>query len=95
LKLVVLANSLKKIKESHNNGDRRSNNQQQEQKAGEGEPRAIKMAQGLQSHHVNNKSQQNKEKVIKQLEEEGKIKGKEESQQGGEEYEDEEPRQGQ
>lgn len=38
--------------------------------------------------------QQNNEKVIDELEDQGKLKGEKESQQGGEEYEDEEPRQG-
>ena len=56
------------------------------------------MAQGLQQQHQandNNKtSQQNKKMAIKELEEEGKIKGDRDSQQGGEEYEEEEPRQG-
>ena len=39
-------------------------------------------------------SQQNNEKVIDELEDQGKLKGEKESQQGGEEYEHEEPRQG-
>lgn len=72
-----------------------SNNQREQE---EEKPRAIKMAQGLQQQHQandNNKtSQQNKKMAIKELEEEGKIKGDRDSQQGGEEYEEEEPRQG-
>ena len=73
-----------------------ADNNQREQE--EEKPRAIKMAQGLQQQHQandNNKtSQQNKKMAIKELEEEGKIKGDRDSQQGGEEYEEEEPRQG-
>lgn len=67
------------------------NNKQQE---GEGEPRAIKMAKGFQDRLANNNSKQNKKMALKELEEEGEIKGEEESQRGGEQYEDEEPRQG-
>ena len=39
-------------------------------------------------------SQENNEKIIDELEDQGKLKGEKESQQGGEEYEDEKPRQG-
>jgi len=67
------------------------NNKQQE---GEDEPRAIKMAKGFQDQLANNNSKQNKKMALKELEEEGEIKGEEESQRGGEQYEDEEPRQG-
>ena len=67
------------------------NNKQQE---GEDEPRAIKMAKGFQDRLANNNSKQNKKMALKELEEEGEIKGEEESQRGGEQYEDEEPRQG-
>jgi hypothetical protein len=68
------------------------NNKQQE---GEDEPRAIKMAKGFQDRLANNNnSKQNKKMTLKELEEEGEIKGEEESQRGGEQYEDEEPRQG-
>ena len=67
------------------------NNKQQE---GEDEPRAIKMAKGFQDRLANNNSKQNKKMVLKELEEEGEIKGEEEPQRGGEQYEDEEPRQG-
>jgi hypothetical protein len=66
-------------------------NKQQE---GEDEPRAIKMAKGFQDRLANNNSKQNKKMALKELEEEGEIKGEEESQRGGEQYEDEEPRQG-
>lgn len=47
-----------------------------------------------QSGQETGNSQQNNEKVIDELEDQGKLKGEKESQQGGEEYEDEEPRQG-
>jgi len=67
------------------------NNKQQE---GEDEPRAIKMAKGFQDQLANNNSKQNKKMALKELEEEGEIKGEEGSQRGGEQYEDEEPRQG-
>jgi hypothetical protein len=74
------------------------NNKQQE---GEDEPRAIKMAKGFQdrlannnNNNNNNNNKQNKTMALKELEEEGEIKGEEESQRGGEQYEDEEPRQG-
>jgi hypothetical protein len=67
------------------------NNKQQE---GEDEPRAINMAKGFQDRLANNNSKQNKKMALKELEAEGEIKGEEESQQGGEQYEDEEPRQG-
>ena len=67
------------------------NNKQQE---GEDEPRTIKMAKGFQDQLANNNSKQNKKMALKELEEEGEIKGEEESQRGGEQYEDEEPRQG-
>ena len=67
------------------------NNKQQE---GEDEPRAIKMAKGFQDRLANNNSKQNKKMALKELEEEGQIKGEEESRRGGEQYEYEEPRQG-
>ncbi|MBV9176911.1 MAG: hypothetical protein JO297_07715 [Nitrososphaeraceae archaeon] len=70
-----------------------SNNQQE----GEDEPRAMKMAKHLQDQPANNNGKQDKKNKImalKELEEEGQIKGEEESQRGGEQYEDEEPRQG-
>jgi hypothetical protein len=67
------------------------NNKQQE---GKDEPRAIKLAKGFQDQLANNNSKQNKKMALKELEEEGEIKGEEESQRGGEQYEDEEPRQG-
>ena len=67
------------------------NNKQEE---GEDEPRAIKMAKGFQDQLANNNTKQNKKMALKELEQEGEIKGEEESQRGGEQYEDEEPRQG-
>lgn len=47
-----------------------------------------------QSGQETGNSQENNEKIIDELEDQGKLKGEKESQQGGEEYEDEEPRQG-
>jgi hypothetical protein len=71
-----------------------SNNRQEGE---DEEPRAIKTAKQLQDQPANSNSKQdkkNKKTVLKELEEEGQIKGEEESQRGGEQYEDEEPRQG-
>jgi hypothetical protein len=67
-----------------------SNNRHEEDE----EPRAIKMAKQLQHQPANSSSKQDKKTVLKELEEEGQIKGEEESQPGGEQYEEEEPRQG-
>ena len=71
-----------------------SNNQQEGE---DDEPRAVKMAKQLQDQPVNSNSKQdkkNKKTVLKELEEEGQIKGEEESRRGGEQYEYEEPKQG-
>lgn len=69
-----------------------SNNQQE---AEDDEPRAV--TKQLQDQPVNSNSKQykkHKKIALKELEEEGQIKGEEESRRGGEQYEYEEPRQG-
>jgi hypothetical protein len=71
-----------------------SNNQQEGE---DDEPRAIKMAKQLQDQPANSNSKQdkkNRKTALKELKEERQIKGEEESRRGGEQYEDEEPRQG-
>jgi hypothetical protein len=68
-----------------------SNNQQEGE---DDEPRAIKMAKQLQDQPANSNRKQDKKIALKELEEEGQIKGEKESRRGGEQYEDEEPRQG-
>ncbi|HZA07951.1 MAG TPA: hypothetical protein VE619_09620 [Nitrososphaeraceae archaeon] len=71
-----------------------SNNQQEGE---DDEPRAIKMAKQLQDQPANSnrkQDQKNKKTVLKELEEQGEIKVEEASRRGGEQYEDEEPRQG-
>jgi hypothetical protein len=68
-----------------------SNNQQEGE---DDEPRAIKMAKQLQDQPANSNRKQDKKIALKESEEEGQIKGEKESRRGGEQYEDEEPRQG-
>jgi hypothetical protein len=52
------------------------------------------MAKQLQDQPANSNRKQDKKIALKELEEEGQIKGEKESRRGGEQYEDEEPRQG-
>jgi hypothetical protein len=47
----------------------------------------------VNNHYLDQKDEEGKE-VIEELEDEGELMSKEDSQEGGEEYEDEGPRQG-